>query len=154
MSTTEALGDEDAGVFPKELNSTLKKRDAASLHELAQSVRAHDAVDAADRLDAIAELADGKSGEALRRLRQSKGRAPAEDLSARCRAALALAVALASAGRPYEAALEGLDGIARAREGGDERGERACARFLSQLSTTLGDHGSASAWGSQLLRVS
>ena len=144
--TAEALGADAKGVFPPELSSALRKRDAASLLELAESVRAHDAVDAADRIDAIAQLASGKSGEALRRLRRSKESAPASDPSARCRAALALAVALVSAGRPYEAALEGIFGVARAREGGDARGERACARFLAQLSKTMNDSRSAVAW--------
>jgi hypothetical protein len=94
----------------------------------------------------MATLASGKSGEALRRLRKAKEKASHEDASAQCRASLALAVALVSAGRPYEAALEGLEGIARAREGSDERGERACARFLAQLCLTLKDQESADAW--------
>lgn len=146
--TTDAMGMDAKAVFPPEMSSALRKRDAASLQRLAESVRAHDAVDAAERIDAIAQMASGKSGEALRRLRRSKETAPEHDPSARCRAALALAVALASAGRPYEAALEGLYGVARAREGSDERGERACARFLSQLSNTLGDAGASQAWAS------
>lgn len=147
VSTTAALGDAAPAVFPEEVSKALRKRDAQSLHALAESIRNHAAPQAAERLDAMAQLADGKSGEALRRLRRSKENAPKDDPTARCRAALALGVALASAGRPYEAALEGLEGLARAREGDDERGERACARFLSQLSLTFRDQYSSEAWG-------
>jgi class 3 adenylate cyclase len=147
VSTTAALGDTAPAVFPEEVSKALRKRDAESLHRLAESIRSHAAPEAAERLDAMAQLADGKSGEALRRLRRSKENAPQDDPSARCRAALALGVALATAGRPYEAALEALDGLARAREGKDERGERACARFLSQLSLTFRDQYSSEAWG-------
>lgn len=144
-STTAALGDTEGAVFPPELATALKKRDAESLQELARSIRSHGG-NAAERMEAIAELAGGKAGDALRRLRRSKEQAKTDDPSARCRAALALAVALMAAGRPYEAALEGLDGIARAREGLDQRGERACARFLAQLAQSMGDETSAQAW--------
>jgi hypothetical protein len=147
VSTTAALGDTAPAVFPEEVSKALRKRDAQSLHALAESIRNHAAPQAAERLDAMAQLADGKSGEALRRLRRSKESAPMDDPSARCRSALALGVALATAGRPYEAALEALDGLARAREGKDERGERACARFLSQLSLTFRDKYASEAWG-------
>jgi class 3 adenylate cyclase len=143
--TTAALEDTEGSVFPPEFASALKKRDADSLHELAETVKSHGA-HAAERIEAMAQLASGRSGEALRRLRRSKDEAQDQDPTTRCRAALALGVALASAGRPYEAALEGLDAIARAREATDQRGERACARFLSQLSQTLGDTPSAEAW--------
>lgn len=146
VSATAALGDAAPAVFPEEVSSALRKRDAESLQALARTVRSNSTPQAAERLDAMAQLADGKSGEALRRLRRSKENAPVDDPSARCRSALALAVALATAGRPYEAALEGLDGLARAREGNDERGERACARFLSQLSLTFRDRDAAEAW--------
>src|SRR5690606_42026764 len=57
--------------------------------DLAQTVRGNDALESAERLDAMADLADGKSGEALRRLRISKERSAKEDASTRCRAALA-----------------------------------------------------------------
>lgn len=146
VSATEALGDAVPAVFPLDITAALRKRDAVSLQKLAQTVRKNDALESAERLDAMADLADGKSGEALRRLRVSKERSTKEDASTRCRAALALAVALSAAGRPYEAALEALDGVARAREGHDRRGELACARFLSRLATMIGDHSSADAW--------
>lgn len=146
MSTAAALGDAAPAVFPADIAVALRKRDAASLHDLAESVRSHAAPDAAERLDAMASLASGRSGEALRRLRRAKEKASHEDATARCRAALALGVALASAGRPYEAAIEGLEGLARAREAGDERGMRACSRFLAQVAHNLRDEESSSAW--------
>lgn len=142
-----ALRGAGSSVFPPELVSTLRKRDAASLKQLADAVRGH-ATDAAERLDAIAQLADGHSGEALRRLRLKKEQSLAEGPRSRCRSALALAVALASAGRPYEAALQGLDGLARARQAQDPRGEQACARLLSQIAEAMGDAPAASAWAS------
>lgn len=146
VTVTEALGDATPAVFPAEISTALRKRDAASLQQLAETVRSHDAFESAERLDAIAELAGGRSGEALRRLRLSKEKSRSQDGSTRCRASLALAVALSVAGRPYEAALEGLDGVGRARSVNDRRGELACARFLSQLALSLGDLPSAEAW--------
>lgn len=146
LSTTQALGDMAPAGFPTEAGTMMRKRDEASLRELADLVRKNSGEEAGERLDAMAQLAGGKSGEALRRLRRSKEKAPLDDPSERCRAALALGVALASAGRSYEAALEGLEGIARARQAQDQRGERACARFLSQLAVTFHDGASAAAW--------
>lgn len=146
ITTTQALGDTAPAGFPTEAGTMMRKRDEASLRELAEMVRRNSGEEAGERLDAMAQLAGGKSGEALRRLRRSKEKAQADDPSACCRAALALGVALASAGRPYEAALEGLEGIARARQAQDQRGERACARFLSQLAVTFKDEASAAAW--------
>lgn len=143
----EVVAKSDDSVFPPELSSALRRRDAESLQALALAAREHDSPEAADRLEAIAELAGGKSGEALRRLRRAKEKGLGDEPSARCRAALALGLALAAAGRPYEAALEGIEAIARAREGQDERGQRACARFLSQVAAQLGDQGSSHEWG-------
>lgn len=145
-SSAEVVAHDDGSVFPPELSSALRRRDADSLQALARAAREQDANQAADRLEAIAELAEGKSGEALRKLRRAKDKAQSEDPSARCRAALALGLALAAAGRPYEAALEGIEAVARAREGSDERGERACARFLSQVSAQLGDMSASYEW--------
>jgi hypothetical protein len=53
--------------------------------------------------------------------------------SARCHASLALGVALALAGRPDEALLEGMDALARAREAASARAETACLAFLRKL---------------------
>jgi hypothetical protein len=59
---------------------------------------------------------------------------------------LALGVALAAANRKEEALLEALDALARAREAKDERGERACLMFLSQLATSAGQPDVGSEW--------
>jgi hypothetical protein len=64
----------------------------------------------------------------------------------RCRAALAHGIGLAAAGRLAEAVLEALEGLARAREAQDRSGERACARFLSQLSNSAEQPAAAAAW--------
>lgn len=146
-TAAEVVAKTDGSVFPPELSFALRQRDAESLQALAQTARQHDSPEAADRLEAIAELAEGKSGEALRRLRRAKEKAEGDEPSARCRAALALGLALAAAGRTYEAALEGIEAMARARQGQDERGQRACARFLSQVASQLGDMGASREWG-------
>jgi hypothetical protein len=69
-----------------------------------------------------------------------KARARAEEASprARCHASLALGVALAMAGRCDEALLEGMDALARAREGNDMKGTQACLAFLAKLYATTG----------------
>lgn len=100
----------------------------------------------ADRLVAMTQLAQGKLGEALRKLRACKVEADHGDAVEQCRAALALGIGLAAAGRSTEALLEGLEGLARARQVSDARGERACARFLSRLSRSVGDEYAAARW--------
>ena len=68
--------------------------------------------------------------------------------SERCRAELVLAIGLAAAGRAQEALLGALQALARAREARDEKGERACARFLAQLARGFGDEEEAAQWES------
>jgi hypothetical protein len=102
----------------------------------------------ADRLDAMAQVARGESGEALRLLRESKTRSTGLSAAERCRAALAHGVGLAAAGRHTEALLEALEGLARAREAGDVRGEQACARFLAQLASVAGKPETGARWAS------
>lgn len=83
------------------------------------------------RLGALAHLAEGKTGEALSRLRGA-----AESTSGvrdRCRASLAYGVGLATVGRGFEAMLETMMALAHARRAGDRRGEDACIRFLAEL---------------------
>ncbi|HEX7669629.1 MAG TPA: hypothetical protein VF395_08605, partial [Polyangiaceae bacterium] len=103
----------------------------------------------AERLQAMAKLARGETGDAIRRLRDAADEARRTKSKDRCRAALALAVALGAASRHEEALLEALDALARARELSDERGEYACRRFLSQLAATAGHHDVAEAWGAE-----
>lgn len=117
-----------------------------SLRDIAESVRGTQSPELVERLQAMEELARGRSGEAIRRLRQAKAEADARAGADRCRAALALAVALLSAGRSHEALLEALEAVARARESEDLRGEKMCARFLARLSEILRDPISGAAW--------
>jgi hypothetical protein len=100
----------------------------------------------ADRMDVMLRVARGQVGDALRISRQLKARAAQLGAAERSRAALAHAIALAAAGRNSEALLEALDGLARAREGGDRQGERACARFLARLSQIAGHDEAAERW--------
>lgn len=100
----------------------------------------------ADRRAALASLVQGRISEALDRLWWAHRRARAASLTEQCRVELALAVALAASGSLQEAFLRTLQGLARAREGADLRGEQACARFLAQLSRGLGDVSAAEQW--------
>lgn len=86
-----------------------------------------------DRMRAMARLSRGDVGDALRVLRRSRAALPPGALGARCQASLALGIALAVAGRPQDALLEGLEALARAREAKDARGTAACLKFLSKL---------------------
>ncbi len=100
----------------------------------------------ADRLAAMVCLARGETPEALRFLRSARDLSRRLGPAERSRAALAHGVGLAAAGRDTEALLEALAGLARAREAGDAHGERACARFLAQLSRGAGEAEVATAW--------
>ena len=72
-------------------------------------------------------------GEALRSLRALREGAGGASPAARVQTSLALGLGLAAANRADEALLEGLDALARAREGGDERAAGACLAFLAKL---------------------
>jgi hypothetical protein len=93
----------------------------------------HEVLD--QRMRAIAELSGGQIGHAVHVLRaaharlQQAGASP----SSLCQASLVLAVALAHWGHADEALLQGLDALARAREGDDRPGEHACVTFLAKL---------------------
>ncbi|MEB2313423.1 MAG: hypothetical protein OZ921_17360 [Sorangiineae bacterium] len=100
----------------------------------------------ADRLAAMACLARGETADALRLLRSARELSRRLDPTQRGRAALALAVGLAAAGRSIEALLEALSALACAREAADATGERACARFLAKLSRSAGREESAVLW--------
>jgi hypothetical protein len=102
----------------------------------------------AERLRAMAHLAKGETGDAIRRLRRAAETARRTGSRDRCRASLALGVALASANRHEEALLETLEALARARETQDAKGERACVTFLGQLAANAGHHDVAEAWAS------
>lgn len=91
-----------------------------------------------DHLRAMAHVGRGEATDAVRMLRRTRADLDPADLSGRCRTSLALGVALSAAGRVEEALLEGLDGLARAREAADDAGGRACLAFLSKLYASLG----------------
>jgi hypothetical protein len=100
----------------------------------------------ADRLDAMADLARGETADAIRRLEAAADKARRDGSRDRCRASLALAVALAAGGRPEDALFQALDALARARETEDLRGEQATLRFLSQLAGLAGRPEVGSQW--------
>jgi len=100
----------------------------------------------ADRLEGMASLVRGQVSDALRRLRHGKELARHRTAGDQSRAALALGVALSSAGRGTEAVLEGLEALARARDAADHRGELACAKFLAGLSKAAGNDEAAATW--------
>jgi hypothetical protein len=117
---------------------------AKNLQRLSEGLRAtgeHEVL--ADRMRAMARLSRGQVGEALRALRQTRMLSEAEPASVRCQAALALAFALSLSGRPDDALLEGLDALARAREGEDRKAQGACLAFLAKLFTRVGDKNGA-----------
>ncbi len=98
------------------------------------------------RLEGMASLARDDVPRALSCLRQAKALAADLPPLDRSRAALALAVGLARGGRSREALLEGLNGLARAREAGDVHGQHVTARFLAQLSESAGDVTAQQLW--------
>ena len=127
--------------------AALRRGDLVAVSDLAAQLRNGTSNEPlAERLEAMACLRRGETGEALRLLRSAKSRARGLDAEERCRAALAFGVALGSAGRHVEALLEALEALARAREVGDAQGERACARFIAQLTEQAGHHEYARAW--------
>lgn len=98
------------------------------------------------RASAMADLAQGRSGDAIRRLRDAKQDALRGDGQDACRASLALSVALFKATRPFEALLEALEALAFSRERSDDRGEEMVSRFIAQLAEALGHSDAAHAW--------
>jgi hypothetical protein len=144
----EAVQRESNSTIPEALAAALRDRNHESLSSLAARAEAGPKSQVTERMSAMAQLLQGRPGDAVRRLRIAKEAAEPSGPEARCRAALALAVAFAALGRNHEAVLEGLSGLARAREAGDEKGERACARLLASLASSAGDERSAQIWTS------
>jgi hypothetical protein len=129
---------EDPGAVALRLSELARKAlmdgDAGSLERWCNGLRAtgeHETL--ADRMHAMAQLSHGQIAHAVRALRRARGKLDHAGPSARCQASLALAVALAHAGRPQEALLHGLDALARAREAKDSSGAQACMLFLAKL---------------------
>lgn len=146
--STEATPTDSDSWFPVHIAAALAKRDPAPLQQLARQARGRRQLLFAERLEALARLVQGDTGDALGRLRRARERVSDGHPSERCRAELVLAIGLAAAGRAQEALLGGLLALARAREAQDEKGERACARFLAQLARGLGDEEEAAQWES------
>jgi hypothetical protein len=118
------------------------RRDAVPVAEPARPA-ASDRAALGGFLDA---LVTGPVGHVLRSLEQdvhAKAAAPAAE---RSRALLAHAVGLAFAGRRTEALYQALTALARAREGNEPKGQRACARFLARLSVAAGEPEAAITW--------
>ena len=114
--------------------SALVEGDAAAVDRWTEGLRAageHDRL--AERIEALARVSRGQVGEALRSLRALRDDAKGGPRATRAQATLALGLALAAANRPDDALLEGLDALARAREGGDARAAGACLAFLARL---------------------
>jgi len=108
--------------------------DAQSLERWSAGLKATGERDSlANRMHAMARLSRGKVGDALRTLKQARRDVDGGPTAKRCQAALAYGVGLSFAGRYDDALLEGLDALARAREGGDEKAARACLAFLAKL---------------------
>ena len=131
--------------------AALVSGNAQSLQRLSEGLRAtgeHDAL--ADRMRAMARLSRGQIEDAIRALRQSRVGAMNEPPAVQCQASLALAFALATAGQPDEALLEGLDALARAREASDSRAQAACLAFLAKLFARVGAAGGATKIGQKL----
>lgn len=87
-----------------------------------------------ERRHGMEALSKGDLTEALLALRKGVEKTKSAPPVERAKALLAHSVALAAVGREYEAVLEALSALARAREAADRRGEEACARFLAKLS--------------------
>jgi hypothetical protein len=116
--------------------SALVEGDAAGVDRWTEGLRAageHDRL--AERIEALARISRGQVGEALRSLRalRDDGNANGVSRATRAQTTLALGLALAAANRPDDALLEGLDALARAREGGDARAAGVCLAFLAKL---------------------
>jgi hypothetical protein len=137
---------DDAGVDAARILACWQDRDFAAIERYAGDLPATLGDGVPDRLIAMTYLMRGKLGPALQLLRKSKLDTAGLDPTRRSRAALALAIGLAAAGRSTEALLEVLDGLARAREAEDARSERACSRFLAELSRSVGAEYAAARW--------
>jgi hypothetical protein len=96
-----------------------------------------------ERMWALARIRRGEIGEALRSLRRLRTALGPQEVVARCRTSLALGVALAMAGRPDDALLEGLDALARAKDAADAHGVRASMTFLAKLFDATGRNAEA-----------
>lgn len=123
----------------------LARTDATSLDmALAELGLTDQHAEVVERLAGVLAMTRGAKEEGLRVLRRAAEAEQAEDR--RARSVLAYAIGVAAAGRSEDALLEALSALAIARSQGDAGGEKACARFLAQLSQNTGHPEAASAW--------
>lgn len=126
-------------------NQALTRSDNGGLDDaLAQLNLADEHADAVERLAGVLAMGRGAKEEGLRVLRRAAASEQSDDK--RTRAVLAYAIGVAAAGRQDDALLEGLSALAIARARNDKGAEKACARFLAQLSFGAGQVEAASAW--------
>ncbi len=83
-------------------------------------------------------LVGDRAAEDLARLERKRHHAEGRSASERCKASLALAMALAALARPEDALIQAVDALARAREDGDSRALAACYALLSKLYVAVG----------------
>ncbi|MFO0555796.1 MAG: hypothetical protein U0271_45890 [Polyangiaceae bacterium] len=136
----------DTGSYLIEVaRDVLAKGEAASVDDfVAQLSLTGEPAEVVERLAGVLAMTRGATAEGLRvRRRAAQVEQPGEK---RARSILAYAIGVAAAGRPEDGLLEGLSALALARATGDDSGERACARFLSQLSASAGHPEAARAW--------
>jgi hypothetical protein len=88
---------------------------------------------ATTRMRAMQDVSRGHTTQAVRTLRSELEHLHDAGAIERSKAALALGLALAHAGEAEQALLAALEGLARSREGGDVRGERACMMLVAEL---------------------
>jgi hypothetical protein len=130
----------------------IRRGDLATLERHLDELRARGASSALiTRLTGLAALGRGATVDALRTLRAAAE--ASSEPAQRTRAFLALAVALGAAGRNDEALLAALRALSAARVDDDRFGERACARFLAQLSAAAGFTDASLLWDRAALRA-
>ena len=86
-----------------------------------------------ERVRALSELREGKRSGAVAVLRDACDRARSLPAVERSRCHLAYALGLARAARPFEALIEAIEALARAREASETNAESACLAFLRLL---------------------
>lgn len=142
----------EAGEAVDRAVDAIRRGDLAVLERHLEDLRARGASSALiTRLTGFAALGRGATVDALRTLRSAAE--AAADPAQRTRAYLALAVGLGAAGRNDEALLASLRALAAARVADDRFGERACARYLAQLSAAAGFTDASLLWDRAALRA-
>lgn len=135
-----------------EVVEAIRRGDLATLERHLEDLRTRGASSGLiTRLTGLAALGRGATVDALRTLRAAAE--AVTEPSEKTRAFLALAVALGAARRSDEALLAALRALSAARIADDRFGERACARFLAQLSAASGFTDASLLWDRAALRA-